>query len=100
MTRTVTTRLAGFGVLLLTLTLPTTVFAALGGDVASVDAGAHFDRYQTVMRDARRARTARGSVLIDLPDLVVQMSGHPRSFFGRVYVPALMPQGVRVESIQ
>jgi len=158
MTGTRTTRLAAFGVLMLTLTVPTTVFAALGGNVASVEAdrvrmqgalmrivrsdayslhemrsasgtmireyvstsgtvfavvwqgpwlpdlrqvlGAHFDRYQTAMRSAQRARKARGSVLIDGPDLVVQLSGHPRSFFGRVYVPALMPQGVQVESIQ
>ena len=158
MTRTVATRLAGFGVLILISILPATVFAALGGDAASVDAdrvrmqgalmrivrsdtyalhemrsasgtmvreyvstsgtvfavvwqgpwlpdllqvlGAHFDQYQTAMRTARRQRKARGSVLIDGPDLVVQMSGHPRSFFGRVYVPALMPQGVQVESLR
>jgi hypothetical protein len=158
MTRTVATRLAGFGVLILILILPATVLAALGGDAASVDAdrvrmqgalmrivrsdtyalhemrsasgtmvreyvstsgtvfavvwqgpwlpdlrqvlGTHFDQYQTAMRTAQRARKARGSVLIDGPDLVVQASGHPRSFFGRVYVPALMPQGIQVESIR
>ncbi len=37
MTRTVATRLAGFGVLILILILPATVLAALGGDAASVD---------------------------------------------------------------
>jgi hypothetical protein len=158
MTKTVATRLAGFGVLILILILPATVLAALGGDAASVDAdrvrmqgalmrivrsdtyalhemrsasgtmvreyvstsgtvfavvwqgpwlpdlrqvlGAHFDQYQAAMRTAQRARTGRGSVLIDGPDLVVQTSGHPRSFFGRVYVPALMPQGVQVESLR
>lgn len=158
MTRTVATRLAGFGVLILILILPTTVLAALGGDAASVDAdrvrmqgalmrivrsdtyalhemrsasgtmvreyvstsgtvfavvwqgpwlpdlrqvlGTHFDQYRTAMRTARHARKARGAVLIDGPDLVVQTSGHPRSFFGRVYVPALMPQGVQVESLR
>jgi hypothetical protein len=62
--------------------------------------GAHFDQYGTAMRSARRERKGRGSVVIDGPDLVVQMTGHPRSFFGRVYVPALMPQGVQVESIR
>jgi hypothetical protein len=158
MTRTVATRLAGCGVLMLILILPTTVCAALGGNVASVDAdrvrmqgaltqivrsesfalheirsasgtmireyvstsgtvfavvwqgpwlpdlrqvlGEHFDQYQTALRTARRDRKARGAVMIDGPDLVVQLSGHPRSFFGRVYVPALMPQGVQVESIR
>jgi hypothetical protein len=62
--------------------------------------GAHFDRYETAMRSARRERKARGFVMIDHPDLVVQMSGHPRSFFGRAYVPALLPQGVQVEAIR
>ena len=158
MTRTVATRLAGFGVLILIVILPATVLAALGGDAASVDAdrvriqgalmrivrnnsyalheirsasgttireyvstsgtvfavawqgpwlpdlrqvlGAHFDQYETAMRSARRARKGRGSLVIDGPDLVVQMTGHPRSFFGRAYVPALMPQGVQVESIR
>jgi Protein of unknown function (DUF2844) len=158
MTRTVATRLAWRGVLVLILTLPATAFAALGGDAASVDAdrvriqgalmrivrndsyalheirsasgtmireyvstsgtvfavvwqgpwlpdlrqvlGAHFDQYETAMRSAQRERKGRGSVLIDGPDLVVQMTGHPRSFFGRAYVPALMPQGVQVESIR
>ena len=157
MTRSVATRLARRGVLVLILTLPTTVFAALGGDAASVDAdrvriqgalmrivrndsyalheirsasgtmireyvsssgtvfavvwqgpwlpdlrqvlGAHFDRYQTAMR-VRRERKARGLVVIDRSDLVVQMGGHPRSFFGRAYVPALLPQGVQVEAIR
>jgi hypothetical protein len=158
MTRTMATRLARCGVLVLILTLPTTAFAALGGDAASVDAdrvriqgalmrivrndsyalheirsasgttireyvstsgtvfavvwqgpwlpdlrqvlGAHFDQYETAMRSTRRERKGRGSVLIDGPELVVQMIGHPRSFFGRAYVPALMPQGVQVESIR
>ena len=158
MTRTVATRLARRGVLVLILALPTTAFAALGGDTASVDAdrvriqgalmrivrndsyalheirsasgtmireyvsssgtvfavvwqgpwlpdlrqvlGPHFDQYQTAMRGARRERKARGFVVIDRPDLVVQMSGHPRSFFGRAYVPALLPQGVQIEAIR
>jgi hypothetical protein len=158
MTRTVATRLAGVGVLILIVILPATVLAALGGDAASVDAdrvriqgaltrivrndsyalheirsasgtmireyvstsgtvfavvwqgpwlpdlrqvlGAHFDQYQTAMESARRERKGRGSILIDQPDLVVQMTGHPRSFFGRAYVPALVPQGVQVEAIR
>jgi uncharacterized protein DUF2844 len=152
------TRLARRGVLVLMLALPTTAFAALGGNAASVDAdrvriqgalmrivrndsyalheirsasgttireyvstsgtvfavvwqgpwlpdlrqvlGAHFDQYDTTMRSARRERKGRGSIVIDGPDLIVQMTGHPRSFFGRAYVPALMPQGVQVESIR
>ena len=40
------------------------------------------------------------SVVINDGGLVVQMSGHPRAFTGRAYVPALMPAGVQPESIR
>ena len=60
--------------------------------------GDHFDRYQAVMQStaaradrARRGRDRRAG-------LVVQMSGHPRAFTGRAYLPALLPPGVQLES--
>lgn len=62
--------------------------------------GASFDRYQTAVHASSRARRSRGTITINEPDLVVQMSGHPRSFSGRAYVPALLPQGVHLESIK
>jgi hypothetical protein len=62
--------------------------------------GDHFDRYQAVMRSRQRARTGRGAVVIDEPGLVVQMSGHPRAFKGRAYLPALLPAGLQLESIR
>jgi hypothetical protein len=62
--------------------------------------GDHFDRYQTAMLARARARTARGAVVIDEPGLVVQMSGHPRAFTGRAYVPALIPAGFQLELIR
>jgi hypothetical protein len=62
--------------------------------------GDHFDRYQAAMQSRQHARTARGAVVIDEPGLVVQMSGHPRAFTGRAYVPALLPAGVQLESIR
>jgi hypothetical protein len=62
--------------------------------------GDHFDRYQAVMQSRQRSRTGRGAVLIDEPGLVVQMSGHPRAFKGRAYVPALLPAGLQLESIR
>jgi hypothetical protein len=62
--------------------------------------GDQFDRYQTAMQSRQRARTGRGSVVIDEQGLVVQMSGHPRAFTGRAYLPGLLPAGVQLESIR
>jgi hypothetical protein len=62
--------------------------------------GDHFDRYQAVMQSRQRSRTGRGAVLIDDPGLVVQMSGHPRAFKGRAYLPALLPAGLQLDSIR
>jgi hypothetical protein len=62
--------------------------------------GDHFDRYQAVMQSRQRARTRRGVVMIDEPGLVVQMSGHPRAFKGRAYLPAQLPTGLPLESIR
>jgi hypothetical protein len=39
-------------------------------------------------------------VSVNEPDLVVQMTGHPRAFAGRAYMPGLLPQGLRPETIR
>jgi hypothetical protein len=39
-------------------------------------------------------------VLINEPGLTVQISGHPRSFTGRAYIPEMLPQGVPAEDIR
>jgi hypothetical protein len=62
--------------------------------------GDHFERYQAVMQSRQRSRSGRGAVLIDEPGLVVQMSGRPRAFKGRAYLPALLPAGLQLESIR
>jgi hypothetical protein len=62
--------------------------------------GDQFDRYQAVMQSRQRGRTGRGAVVIDEPGLVVQMSGHPRAFKGRAYLPAQLPAGLALESIR
>ena len=62
--------------------------------------GDHFDRYQAVMQSRQQGRTGRGAVMIDEPGLVVQMSGHPRAFKGRAYLPALLPAGLQLDSIR
>jgi hypothetical protein len=62
--------------------------------------GDHFDRYQAAMRARQSAKTGHGVVAINDGGLVVQMSGHPRAFTGRAYVPALMPAGMQPESLR
>jgi len=62
--------------------------------------GPYFENYQRAVQSGSANRRARGSFKIDLPDVVVQMSGHPRAFSGRAYVPRLMPQRVQAESIR
>ena len=62
--------------------------------------GDHFDHYQSAMLARQRARKGRGSILIDEPGLVVQMSGHPRAFSGRAYLPALLPPGIQLEAVR
>ena len=62
--------------------------------------GDHFDHYQAAMRARQSARTGRGAVVLNDSGLVVQMSGHPRAFTGRAFVPALMPPGVQPESLR
>jgi hypothetical protein len=62
--------------------------------------GRYYDEYQQMVRGTPGQRRARGSLVINLPDLVVQMGGHPRAFSGRAYSPRLMPLRVRAESIR
>lgn len=58
--------------------------------------GAYFERYV----DAASQRRARGPVLIQQPDLVVQSGGHMRAFAGSAYLPGAVPQGVSSEEIR
>jgi hypothetical protein len=62
--------------------------------------GAYFDEFQRAAQDAKSRRTGRGPLIIDGPNVVVHMSGRSRAFFGRAYVPGLMPSGSSVADIQ
>lgn len=59
--------------------------------------GAYFDQYMVA---ARGKKAARGPISIQLPGLIVERGGHARSFFGRAYVPQMIPQGVSADDIQ
>ena len=62
--------------------------------------GPAFQQYQALMRTAQANRHGHGPVIIDTPDLVVQIGGHPRALAGSAYVPQLVPPGVRAETIR
>jgi hypothetical protein len=62
--------------------------------------GTYFNAYQRTVQGTPGNRKARGSLVINLPDFVVQMSGHPRAFSGRAYLPRLMPQRIQLENIR
>ena len=49
--------------------------------------GPYFDDYQRALQTASAGRKARGPLTIALPDLTVQITGHPRAFSGRAFVP-------------
>ncbi len=62
--------------------------------------GGYFDQYVQAIKAQRTARIGRRPVLIDQPGLVIEVGGHPRSFFGHAYVPGMLPEGVHAEDIQ
>jgi len=62
--------------------------------------GDYFAAYQSEVQRLRQTHRARGPIAIDNGDLVVQVSGHMRSFSGHAYVKKLMPLGVQPAAIQ
>jgi hypothetical protein len=62
--------------------------------------GPYFDEFQRAAQIAKNKRAGRGPLLIDSPELVVHMGGHPRAFVGRAYVPSLLPADFSADEIQ
>jgi hypothetical protein len=60
--------------------------------------GAYFDQYVNAV--AQGKKTVRGPVNIQLPGLVIQRGGHQGSFFGRAYVPEMIPPGASADAVQ
>lgn len=59
--------------------------------------GTFFDQYTEAVNAERRGPGARS---IQEPGLVVQSGGHMRAFFGRAYVPQMLPQDVSADEIR
>jgi hypothetical protein len=62
--------------------------------------GAHFPQYTAVVKAQKATYVGRRPLNIQQPGLVVQTGGHMGAFFGRAYVPGMLPQGVTAEDIQ
>ncbi len=59
--------------------------------------GTYFEQY---VAGARVQRSDRRHLVVEQPDLVVQSNGRPRAFFGRAYVPSLLPPNFSISDIQ
>jgi len=55
---------------------------------------------QARQAEQKQQRHGRAPISIETPGLVVQQTGHPRSFHGQAYVPQLIPQGVTSSDIR
>jgi hypothetical protein len=63
--------------------------------------GSYFEQFSQAAQKLKSQRPrVRGSLLIQEPGLVVQSGGHMRAYFGRAYIPELVPQGIPIEEIQ
>jgi Protein of unknown function (DUF2844) len=59
--------------------------------------GPYFDQYAKANQGKK---ATRGPVTIQLPGLVIECGGHPRSFVGRAYIPQMIPQGATADVIK
>jgi len=62
--------------------------------------GAYFEQYMQAVQAERARRRGHGPLRIEQAGLVVELGGHMRSYRGRVYVPQMLPAGVRAEDIR
>jgi len=62
--------------------------------------GTYFQQYSAAVRTRKATYVGRRPLNIQEPGLVVQSSGHMRAYFGRAYVPDMLPQGVTEEVIR
>jgi hypothetical protein len=61
--------------------------------------GGYFQQYSIAL-SSQAKRYGHQPLNIEGPGLVVQTGGHMRALWGRVYVPALLPQGVSRDQLQ
>jgi Protein of unknown function (DUF2844) len=62
--------------------------------------GNYFDAYTKALKAQSGTPRVRRPIMINEPGLAIEMSGHPRWFEGKVYVPEQLPVGLRAEDIR
>jgi hypothetical protein len=62
--------------------------------------GTYFDQFSQAEQAQHAQRRGHGPVSIQQAGLVVQISGHMRSFSGKAYVPQMLPAGTHAEDIR
>jgi hypothetical protein len=62
--------------------------------------GPYFDEFQEAAQAARHKAGGRAPIVIVRPGLVVELGGRPHAFFGRAYVPGLLPAGVSADELE
>jgi hypothetical protein len=62
--------------------------------------GTYFQQFSKAAQAQKAQHKGRMPLVINEPGLVVQMSGHPRFFIGKAYVPGMLPSGVQAQEIQ
>ena len=60
--------------------------------------GPYYQQAKQAVQPAERR--GRAPISIQTPSLVVQQTGHPRSFHGQAYIPQLLPQDVKSSDIR
>ncbi len=61
--------------------------------------GSRFQQYSDALQSQEKHLGHR-PLNIQQPGLVVQTGGHMRSYFGRAYIPELLPQSVKADEIR
>ena len=62
--------------------------------------GNYFDQYSEAAKAQKASYVGRRPLNVQLPGLVVQMSGHMRAYSGRAFLPGMLSQGVAADSIR
>ena len=62
--------------------------------------GSYLPQYSAALQEEHSKRPGRHPLNINQPGLVIETSGHMRAYYGRVFVPELVPQAVNAGEIR